>query len=143
MELSTEDSFIAQMADFLYLHVRKTGIHIEKQLFLLFHHKHLNFSLLRGKLRNIFECREVAAQNRRDMFLTNVFEGTEFNTIFNYGATARTTLYLRDGEKVLKDQFIVLSESKYSFPIDCQAIADGSNTFSNRSDASCILTWNI
>lgn len=44
----------------------------------------------------------VAAHNRRNIILSNEIEETEFNTSFNHGTTARTTMYMRDVSQFVK-----------------------------------------
>lgn len=61
------------------------------------------------------------------MFLTDGFEETEFNKIFNDGKTAHTTMCLRDCAHVLRDKFSFLSESDDLFfrPIRNSLRTDG------------------
>lgn len=74
------------------------------------------------------------------MFLSNVFEGEEFNTSFNDGATEHMTMYRRDCLQVLKDQLRVFYEAKHSFPVNLQVITNKRKFISNRVDTLRILS---
>ena len=106
-----EDAFIQEMAAFLDMLARKTGIRMANQLIRLFHNTHFNLSLFREKIRTVSECRRLATEKCRHMFRNSGFQETHIDTTWSDGTKGRTALYLRDSVDVLREQFIALDRS--------------------------------
>ena len=122
-----EEALVDELASFLDVLARKTGIRMTNQLLRFFHSTDFQLNIFRDKIKSVSDCRKLVARNCGKMFRNSGFKETPVDTTWSDGTSGRTTMYMRDPLDLLKEQISVLEDRDgFTFrPVPKPRRADG------------------